>query len=121
MTKQTWNQEQIEAAIVKVVKAARSGFMASPAYIGNVIAELTKPKWTPQEGEVYFHEYDHSYYMCKAEKGFNSDNQRRPLTPDEVPALKVAIKALEYISPRVVEYSKYCETTLAEIKELTNA
>ncbi len=45
--------EQIEAIKAAIDKSAGTGYMASGAYLDNVIAELTKPKWTPKVGCYY--------------------------------------------------------------------
>jgi hypothetical protein len=59
-----------------------------------LIAELTRPKWTPQKGEVYFSKSSKSYIRHTGVMGSN----RRPLNTTEVPALGVAIEALEVYS-----------------------
>lgn len=121
--------KQIEAAIIKVAETiAGKTLVVDP---DKVIAELTKPKWTPQVREVYGYRSsneNHSNFRAASGMETNADNViRRPLTPSELPALKVAIEALDKLSKlgnggRVVGNSEgnvLAQTTLAKIKELT--
>ena len=80
----TWSQEQIEAAFKGLVH---------PALIKDGIVELTKPKWTPQEGEIVFNKETGFYYRFGKHRTYK--DCLRSITPDEVPALKVAIEFIE--------------------------
>ncbi len=117
MTEQTWNEDQIETAVRQVLSAPESQ---------QVMDKLTK-KWASQEGEVYFHSYfeddqptgDYIIHY----KGHPTPAHSRPLTPSEVPALRVAIEALEDILDNPGLYNPHlqiAETALAKMKELTN-
>ena len=110
--------EQIEAAM----KAAHY-----PSNSDAVIAELTKPVWRPQEGEVVAHKNNENDYLLWPETR-TSGRHYRSLTPDEVPgwktdkaALKVAIAALTTLMGGDTKdwYYQECAKYLAKIKELT--
>ena len=110
--------EQIEAAAKKINYGTSAAEM--------LIAELTQPKWKPQDGEVYKNP-NGNYYKQKG--GFKFNPEARPLTPGEVPAwerdkaaLKVAIEAIQAnITAAVVHGWREDEMkeALAKIKELT--
>lgn len=78
----------------------------SPSYTEGMwqkfIAELTRPQWKPEEGEVYYHSSpggivpQYSVYCADVGRGITQHS--RALTPDEVPALKVAIEILKNIA-----------------------
>jgi len=100
--------EQIEAAMKK------GGLW--PCSSDKVIAELTKPKWTPQKNEEVFCKGGiYAFYRGESLEGKDC----RPLTPDEVPALKVAIEALESIAWSEGDEMPKAEEALTKIKELT--
>ncbi len=110
----TFTIEQIEAAMVM------AGSIIDPA---DVIAELTRPVWKPEVGEVVCNTFDHDCleYYNHVEHGAVS-RVIRPLTPDEVPALKVAIdnlKAFTVWDESVEQTRKDAIDALARIKELT--
>lgn len=96
-----------------------------------IIAELTKPVWTPQTGEVYAYQVDNGdekFNKNQAKFGLKEESTshdivRRPLTPDEVPALKVAQEALDAVQKNAYSESsmesKIVRDALAKIKELT--
>ncbi len=86
------------------------------------ITELTRPKWEPQVGEVYEFTDDYDSRFIKrtpAHTAYATGNTRRPLTPDEVPALKVAIEAINEIASGRVKPFNACMDALDKIKELT--
>jgi len=121
---ETFTKKQIEEAFAK--RSPDSGCGPMALFPDELIAELTKPKWTPQEGEVCCWS-DGKYYVF-ADVDMGLEHRTRPLTPDEVPALKVAIEALNTLSKLgngdVVGNSDgniYAQSALAKIKELTGA
>jgi len=81
--------------------------------VSSIIANLTKPVWKPMEGEVYFYPLASDGGYARWD-GIQMVGNERPLTPGEVPALKMAIKYLE--RHREGEGG----LILAKIKELTN-
>ncbi len=116
MTEQTWNKEQIEAAIIKAEEYATC--VDTAAY---VMAELIKSRWTPQANEVYYHEEDHNYYKTSdIPSDYHPDIVRRPLTPSEVPALALAIKNWEWLACNGIaaETRTFAQTVLDNIEEL---
>ena len=121
-TNETFTKKQIEAAAIKLWPSA------GKASADQIIAELTKPVWKPAVGEVSAYTNkngDVKYGIFQPPKpGFI--DKMHPLTPDEVPALKVAIKALAALSlignSGVVGNSDgnvVASQALARIKELT--
>jgi len=88
--------------------------------LDDLIAELTRPQWKAQVGEVGAVRKGNSMwtYYGQGENltGVEPDDsfERRPLTPDEVPALKVAIKYIQADDP-----DGNCFEVLAEIAKLT--
>ena len=119
--------EQIEAAILKTSIDAH--WNLSIEDIQPIIAELTKPKWIPQVGEVY--NYGGGEYLKRIQDHVNP-RKAKPLIPDEVPgwardkaALKVAIKGLNIALEDVLDYvvpigqKTRLRESLDKIKELT--
>ncbi len=118
--------EQIEAAISNSILGE---FKVQPEFLERVVAELTLPVWKPEVGEVYFTESGHYTINGKISPP-NIAKLPRPLTSDEVPALKVAIEALKIALADIIDYGADAWPTgpqqrvndaLAKIKELTNA
>ncbi len=111
--------EEIEAALLNA-----HGFIDDNCnlnltkLINEVTTELTKPKWEPQVGEV--RQWSDGKYWVYGDVDIGLGHLTRPLTPDEVPALKVAIEALELaVDMRDWGTEGVCEDALAKIKELT--
>jgi len=113
--------ERIEAAIAAVYAKSSTGNLTAK----KVITELTKPSWTPAVGEVFAYAASglgvSNYY--KHTLNGTLDETCRPLNSSEVPALKVAIEALErVVSNELEEYMGFdmlADEVLAKITELT--
>ena len=118
----TFTIEQIEAAMRK---GGVDGYNASM-----VIAELTRPIWKPQNGEVcwdkgterYWQHYEGTYFspISKNASKMSAMSNPRPLTPDEVPAWKrdlaVAISAFERIVEKTYGSHANSEAKAALVK-----
>jgi len=111
--------EQIEAAIRET---ANCNGPHTEQKVKNIIAELTKPSWTPAVGEVYSYTDEEivgrnppNCQYGRHKKNFIPINREvRPLNSSEIPALAVAI---EWIKSTEHMYS---EPILVKITELTN-
>jgi len=121
----TFTIEQIEAAMLKLC------FDEDIKH--NLMSELIRPQWKPQVGEVIVKMVsgERNDYFKWAERSIMHDPPvatYRPLTPDEVPALKVAIDALNFAAQDITDYFpagptgpiSRIEEALAKIKELTH-
>lgn len=88
--KELYSLEEIEVAVHWVI-IHEHGTPISLAQA--VIAKLTKPKFQPEEGEVFAYSINSEQVLYTN----NPDkiNPGRPLAPSEVPALKIGIKAME--------------------------
>jgi len=121
MMSDTFTIEQIQAAIEESINGVE--LLTGKEYADKVIAELTKPdKWIPQVGEVYAfrhgrEDWDYRNWDDEDEQA-ETGPERRSLTWVEVPALQVAIEAMEQTasSHNIV----WIKDALAKIKELTN-
>ena len=115
----TFTIQQIEAAFERWCNDSPESF----------IAELTRPVWKPEEvGEIYAFRYKGEgelwgYLEWGIKNAVANSAERRPLTPDEVPAwkrdkaaLKVAIECLESNTISI----NSVKAALAKIRELTN-
>ncbi len=84
---------------IKAIEAAVRAALVCPnkemSLFEYIMAELQKPTWEPEEGEVYAHWPIGGVVSYDTFKRFLPKHNCRPLTPDEVPALRIAIEALE--------------------------
>ena len=109
----TFTIEQIESAFKESLESG-----IAPITIEQFIAELTRPQWKPQVGEVVFNLFNEEYYDY-VEHGSVAKTVR-PLTPDEVPALKVAIEYIAGIrNDPTKDQEGIAKRTLAKIQEMT--
>jgi len=115
--------EQIEAAIQKV--------RLDTDIEQDLIAELTKPSWTPAVGEVsaYTNRNDNVEYGIFQPPQPAFKDKIRPLNSSEVPALDCAIEALGTLAGNTVSdvdktpthQARIAAQALAKITELTQS
>jgi len=116
MTEQSWNKEQIEAA----VGAALRDPQKTMSLYDYIIAELTKPAPVFKVGEVIYGNV-RGFVFYRNSFDLVHDENFRHLTPEEVPALALALEMLEYIRSHV-EHDEHIEevaqTALNDIKAM---
>ena len=91
---ETWNKEQIEAALDNVDSLSETRSM----FKSKVISELTKPAPVFKLNEIVI---ANDGTLCRATGNTHYDLDIRRPTPEEVPALALAIKQLEDINSTV--------------------
>jgi len=128
LTKPVWKPQLMSNYSIEQINAVFSG-ENDHLTCKELREKLTRSQWKPQVGEVYLQTTHYKDEECLYIKSDGNDlikygNQtNRPLTPDEVPALKVAIEALDKLAD-----SSYCtdvaneitaRDTLAKINKMT--
>ncbi len=85
--------DQIDAIKAAIDKSAGTGYMASGAYLDNVIAELTKPKWTPKVGQVIANKADPDDFI-RVERSHSCFGNWKAVT-----ATEIGLEPFEEIGP----------------------
>ena len=86
MSEDTFTTDRLEAAIKKVAQPSSSTKYLVD--VSDVIAELTKPVWTPKEGTFYAwrsgNQGPWGATRSLPDYLFDRDNERRPITASEI-------------------------------------
>jgi len=114
MTEQTYTKEQIEAAIGAALRDPQK----TMSLFDYTMAELTNPAPVFKVGEVVVSEHSNNLFWWKEASPVH-ENTYRHLTPEEVPALKAAIEALDEARVHTEHYVQTgIEQALDDIKAM---